>query len=154
MTEVNLDVERTGGRGRNESFLDNGGELLGTQSVPMDILYVAEWAVTVEVIVQALQKVVTNLRSNATVRGARIDTFSTEMSTTTDAEQVIIALKSKEISVDELVTRVRRSATSTLLIVIDSARTEASEADVDNNLFITNESDLAETLRTVLWGSK
>lgn len=42
MTEVNLDVERTGGRGRNESFLDNGGELLGTQSVPMDILYVAE----------------------------------------------------------------------------------------------------------------
>lgn len=103
-----------------------------------------------EVIVQALQKVVTNLRSNATVRGALIDTLSTEMSTTTDAEQVIIALKSKEISVDELVTRVRRSATSTLLIVIDSARTEASEADVDNNLFITNESDLAETLRTVL----
>ncbi len=105
---------------------------------------------TVEVIVQALQKVVTNLSSNATVRGARMDTLSTEMSTPTDAQQVIIALKPKAMPIDELVTRVRRAATNTLLIVIDSARTEASEADADNHLFVTNESDLAETLRTVL----
>lgn len=101
--------------------------------------------------VRALNDVVATLGAQATVRGTHLSALSSNVIVPpTNAQQVIIALKPGVMSVVDLVTQVRKASASALLIVIDSARKEASEADESKNVFITNMNDLAETLRTVL----